>query len=158
MTNPIRPVQKTHESSDVPLRRILWGVPLFVATAAVLHLALIGYGRLLAGANPGFGRVYPLGTTAASAYPAPALQANAAVDLQAYRAQAERDLNGTGWIDQAHGTMKIPVDRAMVLLLARGLPVRPPIQDGPTELDLQKQKAAENGAKTAGMPADRIKP
>jgi hypothetical protein len=158
MTTHAPPGPKGHESSEVPFKGVLWCLAGFIITAAVIHLALIGYGRLLGAGHQGFGRVHQLRPNEMPSYPAPALQVKPALDLQAYRVQAERDLNGTGWIDQAHGVTKIPVDRAMTLLLERGLPVRPAVQDGPTELQVQQQKAAADGAKAPEPPPARSRP
>src|SRR5690348_5733114 len=122
--------QSGHESSQVPLEPILWCLEGFIVTAVVIHLALIGYASLLGASHKSFGRVHQIQPN--QAYPAPALQVNPQIDLQNYRTLAEHDLKTYGWIDQAHGVTKIPVDRAMDLLLARGLPLRPAVQDGPT--------------------------
>ena len=42
--------------------------------------------------------------------------------------EAEQDLvNSYGWVDRQNGVVRIPVDRAMRLLLQRGLPARLPL-------------------------------
>lgn len=147
-----------HESTKVPLKGVLWFVAGFIATAVIIHLCLIGYASLLGEHGKGFGRVYQIRPQQVPQYPAPALQVKPQVDLQTYRTRAERDLNGYGWIDQAHGVTKIPIEQAMELLLARGLPVRPAVQDGPTELNMQQQKAAEESAKAPAQPPERMRP
>ena len=53
----------------------------------------------------------------------PRLQVRPAQDLKQLR-QAEDDrLNSYGWVDQKAGTVRIPIDRAMDLLVEKGLPV-----------------------------------
>ena len=153
MTAPSSTPQAGHEPSRVPLKPILWCVAGFIATAVLIHLALIGYGLFLGAWNRDFGRVHELRRDEVPRYPAPALQEKPQVDLQQYRARAERELNGYGWVDQGRGVAKIPIERAMELLAGRGLPVRPVVQDGPTELDMQKQKAAADAAKATERPA-----
>ena len=147
-----------HEATKVPLKGVLWCVAGFIATAVIIHLCLIGYGALLGAHDKSFGRVYQIRPKQVPQYPAPALQVKPQVDLQTYRARAEHDLNSYGWIDQAHGVVKIPIERAMNLLLARGLPVRPAVQESPTELNMQEQKAAADSAKAAAQPPERRRP
>jgi hypothetical protein len=57
--------------------------------------------------------------------PAPALQPAAQEDLQSFRAKENEILQSYGWVDQNAGVVRIPIDRAMDLLLQRGLPTRP---------------------------------
>lgn len=56
--------------------------------------------------------------------PEPRLQPDEKRTLDQQRA-AEKELLGTyGWVDEAHGVARIPVERAMDLVLERGLPAR----------------------------------
>ncbi len=57
--------------------------------------------------------------------PEPRLQVSGAADLAAFRAKEEAELKSYGWIDRKAGTVRIPIDRAMDLLLERGLPTTP---------------------------------
>jgi hypothetical protein len=57
--------------------------------------------------------------------PEPRLQVSGAADLAAFRAKEEAELTSYGWIDRKAETVRIPVDRAMELLLQRGLPATP---------------------------------
>jgi hypothetical protein len=121
----------------------------FIATALIIHLILIGYGTMLGNSYKRFGRVYQIQPSQVPQFPAPALQSNPSVDLQTYKSRAEQELNTYGWIDRPHGVVKIPIERAMNLLATRGLPVRPAVQNGPTELEMQRQKAAADRANAA---------
>ncbi len=47
-------------------------------------------------------------------------------DVGALRAEEDRQLESYGWIDRSAGTVRIPVARAMELLVRRGLPARNP--------------------------------
>jgi hypothetical protein len=58
--------------------------------------------------------------------PMPRLQPAPITDLKDMRAAEDQILKGYGWVDQAHGVTRIPIDRAMELLAQRGLPARPP--------------------------------
>ena len=71
----------------------------------------------------------------------PRLQISSAVDLQDFRTREEAELNSYGWIDRTAGVVRIPVDRAMNLLLQRGLPARTgtnAIETGVSEYELQQ--------------------
>lgn len=57
--------------------------------------------------------------------PEPRLQVSGAADLAAFRAKEEAELNSYGWVDRKAGTVRIPIQRAMELLLQRGLPTAP---------------------------------
>lgn len=57
--------------------------------------------------------------------PEPRLQVSGVADLAAFRAKEEAELNSYGWVDRKAGTVRIPIDRAIDLLLARGLPAPP---------------------------------
>ncbi len=63
--------------------------------------------------------------------PGPLLQALPHIDLQTYCEGMEQQVNTYGWIDQPGGVVRLPVDRAMDLLLERGLPVRAPSEAPP---------------------------
>jgi hypothetical protein len=55
----------------------------------------------------------------------PELQAIPAQELERHRAWEERTLASTEWIDSASGIVRIPIERALELVLAEGLPARP---------------------------------
>ena len=52
------------------------------------------------------------------------LQTTAPLDLKRYRDDQKKILAGYGWVDSQAGIVRIPVDRAMDLLLQKGYPVR----------------------------------
>jgi hypothetical protein len=54
----------------------------------------------------------------------PRLQSAPIGDLKDMKAAEDKILNGYGWIDQQHGLVRIPIDRAIDLLAQRGLPAR----------------------------------
>jgi hypothetical protein len=56
--------------------------------------------------------------------PAPRLQTSPSIDLETLRKQDEGMLHQYGWIDREAGVVRIPIERAMELVVQRGLPVR----------------------------------
>jgi len=54
--------------------------------------------------------------------PEPRLQDRPDLDLQRYQMEQERILTSYGWLDPARRIVRIPVDQAIEILAARGLP------------------------------------
>ena len=82
--------------------------------------------------------------------PAPRLQVNAPKDLADYLKQQQETLNTYGWVDQKAGVVRIPIDRAMDLLIQKGLPVRTESGGGTVT---QQSKAAAGAGKQMAPPA-----
>lgn len=57
-------------------------------------------------------------------FPEPRLQPNPAADLNKFRTQEEQTLNSYGWVDPQTGVAHIPIEQAIDIIAARGLPVR----------------------------------
>jgi hypothetical protein len=57
--------------------------------------------------------------------PAPRIQPHPGLDLKSYCAAEEQELSTYGWVDQHNGLVRIPVDRAMEMVLQKGLSARP---------------------------------
>lgn len=57
-------------------------------------------------------------------FPAPQLEVNERTELNEVRLGEENTLSTYGWVDKDAGKVHIPIDRAMDLLVERGLPVR----------------------------------
>jgi hypothetical protein len=77
----------------------------------------------------------PLAQTRPHIPPQPRLQVAPVQELQQMRAAEEALLHSYGWSDQAAGIVHIPIDRAMTLLVERGLPAwpEPPAGQSPAE-------------------------
>jgi hypothetical protein len=61
----------------------------------------------------------------------PQLQVNARQDLLQYRANQDKALESYAWENRAAGTVRVPIEQAMELLLSKGMPVQnaaPPSQ------------------------------
>ncbi|MFZ0618779.1 MAG: hypothetical protein WBS18_07635 [Candidatus Acidiferrales bacterium] len=56
--------------------------------------------------------------------PGPRLQAEPLKNLDDYCSAEANVLDSYGWVDQSVGTVRIPIDRAMDVLIDRGLPTR----------------------------------
>jgi hypothetical protein len=127
-----------HETRDISTRVVVIFAVSLVVAAVVIHFAVwllyMFYGSLQARAYP---RQYPMAQVGPPPLPpAPRLQTQPREDLKNMRREEVQYLESYGWVDQGRGTVHIPIERAMQLLLERGLPAR--------------QQPPEDG--TAGMP------
>jgi hypothetical protein len=61
-----------------------------------------------------------------TAFPSPRLEEDERGQLNRILMKEDDILYSYGWVDQKAGVVRIPIDRAMDLLVQRGLPVRPP--------------------------------
>jgi hypothetical protein len=58
------------------------------------------------------------------AFPDPRLETDERNQLNEVRLTEEQRLNSYGWVDEKAGTVHIPIERAMDLVVQRGIPVR----------------------------------
>lgn len=58
-------------------------------------------------------------------FPDPKLEEDERGQLDGIRMREEQTMYSYGWVDEKAGTVHIPIERAMDLLVQRGLPVRP---------------------------------
>jgi hypothetical protein len=119
-------VVRGHERRDVNLRVILITLFIMGVTAIVIHTCLWFLMRAYA-ANP----AEALEKAAADARgpqtpPEPRLQVSPPSDLGEVRRAETAALSTYGWTDRGAGFARIPIDRAMDLLVQRGLPRTPP--------------------------------
>jgi hypothetical protein len=72
----------------------------------------------------------------------PQLQVNPRQDYLKFRADQERSLESYAWEDRTAGTVRVPIERAMEVLLQKGLPVA-----GETSTKEADRPAANEGTK-----------
>jgi hypothetical protein len=73
----------------------------------------------------------------------PQLQLSPQADLKEFRDREEAELNTYGWINRTAGVVRIPIDKAMDLVLQQGLPTRKPGtqgKPGASNYELQQQR------------------
>jgi hypothetical protein len=79
---------------------------------------------------------YPQG-----AFPSPKLEEDERGQLDDIRMNEEKVLYSYGWVDEKAGTVHIPIERAMDLIVQRGLAVR--LQGGPGESAAAKKETSK---------------
>ena len=139
--------RRGYETSDANIRNlIIAGVFLcclaiagLLVSAGVFHY-FVGHQGLGPPASP-FENVRMLP-------PEPRLQVSAPKDLKQYKAAQAEILNSYGWVDQNAGVVRIPIHRAMDILLQKGLPVR-----GTTPA---KQGMLKTSERNSGRGAGRV--
>jgi hypothetical protein len=126
MTTPHGAPPRGYEKSDLrPRPIVVFGVVLAVVmvlafVAAYGMIQFLGWWerpRLETPASPLATRVVP---------PQPRLQVAAPKDLKALQAAEQDVLTTYAWVSKEAGIARIPIDRAMQLVLERGLPVSKP--------------------------------
>ena len=122
-----RHVRRAHETSDVNMpgvlaaaAALLVGLAMVVVLSSWLETRFTGRGVRLTAPPAGVADV-PSPSALAREQPRPLPLTGAPADaLGALRAQETRRLTTYGWVDADAGIVRIPIDRAMDLLAARG--------------------------------------
>ena len=70
--------------------------------------------------------------------PNPRLQSEPFVELDLLRSTQNAQLNSYGWVDESTGLAHIPIDRAMDLLVANGLPSTPMVDEAIEEQEQEQ--------------------
>jgi len=112
-----------YETRDANIRALVYFAVGLAATLVLVIVGMIWVFRY-------FSQTQSLGAPASpfvdirTLPPQPRLQVEPRLDLDHLRKHEDEILNSYGWVDQKAGTVRMPIDRAMDLLLKKGLPVR----------------------------------
>jgi hypothetical protein len=89
-----------------------------------------------------------------SVFPNPKLEEDERGQLNGFLLTEEETLYSYGWVDEKAGTVHIPIERAMDLIVQRGLPVRPQgaadnsaVHPGTSKKEVNKTTAINQGEK-----------
>ena len=122
-----------HEHSDVNVRVLLLSAVGLLIVAAVVHLSMWGlfvvFEKQAVGNDP---VLSPLAVPAGQLPPEPRLLTDEPLNLRQVKEEETQILQGYGWVDQAAGTARVPIDEAKKKLLHDGLPVRPNANPDPS--------------------------
>ncbi|HUG81391.1 MAG TPA: hypothetical protein VML01_06995 [Bryobacterales bacterium] len=119
-----------HEQSDVhprPIAAFEVGLLVWMVISAALMAGLFYYftGREAKRDTGGS----PL-AEAREVAPGPRLQTTPSDEVEQQRASDEERLNSYGWVSEAQGVVRIPIERAMDIVAERGLPTRENVKAG----------------------------
>jgi len=124
--------QTGHEASDLDPKQIaLLAFTLAAIIVGVIFVTYALYRRFTTVEIRSQATPSPLSYTREPT-PEPHLEANPGQDLKAMRAAENAVLHSYDWVDKEQGVVRIPIDRAIAILAARGLPARPARNEIPT--------------------------
>jgi len=124
------PAGKGVEASDISVKQVLMVLGIFVGVGVAIHFIAGWQIRhyLKTHEEADLVRrqyeVLPQVTASRQRWPEPHLQISPSTDLREFRAWEDAELNSYGWIDKTSGVVRIPIERAMDLVLQKGLPTR----------------------------------
>lgn len=120
MADQLHPLHD-HERTEMSVRRVVnFGAALILSVIAA-NFVVIGFFHLLSATKEAGDPISPLAAPRALP-PQPRLQIYEPADLRSTRQKEDQQLNHYGWVDKNKQTVRIPIDRAMDLLLQRGVP------------------------------------
>jgi hypothetical protein len=111
-----------HEVTDIPLGGVTRAAAITVVFVGAVMLLMWGaWGFFLSQATQGDpGKPAMAAEDFGNRVPAtPRLQSVPTQDLSAYRAEQAAKLNGLAWVDQSAGTVRMPINAAMRLIVTR---------------------------------------
>jgi hypothetical protein len=132
-----------HETSDINVRAVIWSIAIFIGVAVVIHVALYFLFEFFAAgerrrndepvtlvrtgrrAQPPEPRLQPFPDQPAAWQGAQqrATFNTPVTDMEELTAREENILTSYGWANREEGLVRIPIDRAMELMLERGVPL-----------------------------------
>ncbi len=111
-------VPRGHERRDANVRAIVWSGVGLVVVAVIAHVALWiqlhGLSRQREAELPPRS---PVAEALPAAPPEPRLQTAPHADLADLRGEEEATLGSYGWVDRRAGIVRVPIDRAIELLV-----------------------------------------
>lgn len=140
-----------HETKDASIRAVVgFGIALALLTVAVL-LAMWGVFRIFeVQANKRDRRVPPMIAANLSRTPTgPRLEPDPLAPRRAARVREDAILGSYGWVDPNAGIARIPIDRAMDMLIRTGLPPSKPMSPGMTPVPADGRRKTADAGKAA---------
>jgi len=117
----------SYEPSQADLRVVLGFLFALGLAAALVLLVLWGMFGYFRSKSAERGPLpSPRMYTSPPSVPQPQLQPDPVADYNVYRLSAKQTLDSYGWADQSAGVTRIPIDKAMDLVVERGLPWQAP--------------------------------
>jgi len=116
-----------YEPSQADLRVVLVFLAALALAAAMVLLVLWGMFGYFRSKSAERGPLpSPRMYTSPPNVPQPRLQPDPVADYNMYRLSDQETLQSYGWVDQKAGIARIPIDKAMDLMVERGLPWQAP--------------------------------
>jgi hypothetical protein len=119
MTNDVPTREEGHEREDVKVSLLKWILPVALVILAVIHLGVWWLYQYYRTQDQRRDVRRTLVETPAPVPPEPRLQVNPQADFQEYFRKQQETLKSYGWVSRAEGKVRIPIDRAMDLVVER---------------------------------------
>jgi hypothetical protein len=147
-----------HETRDAKAKWIFGLVTIMFVLGLAIQGILAGFLNSLKQRSPPTDSWRPVARTARAEStnpPLPRLQVSPPRDLQAFQKRQEQELNTYGWINRTARVVRLPIERAMELVLQESLPVRSgtnAASTGPSPYQLLQQRAERREAEIKTEP------
>jgi hypothetical protein len=135
-----------HETRDADVGSLFLIAVILFLGGGVVCLGVWALMHLLATKEAAHERPSPV-SSVVSTPSEPRLETQPGVDLEQTRIREEAQLNSYGWIDGNSSQVHIPIDRAMELIIARGLP-----DIGANQTPLQLMQARSHETRSSPLP------
>lgn len=124
------PKESGPEKDITHARPLVWALVAIILGAAIIALALLIAYRLIQEPEAKSPEQEPPMEQEAAGNEQAALQRAPQEDLAEYESRMEQRLHSVGWVDREQGIVHMPIDRAMDLLVQRGLGEENPAAEG----------------------------
>lgn len=161
-----RPItnHEDYEREDMSSRSVMYFMAGLAIFAALIYVIVFGMYRFLDTYEKAHQpAVSPLVTPQADtrtvttedtkSFPQPRLEENERTQLSNVIEDQDRKLDTYDWVDKDQGIVKIPIERAMDLIVERGLPVRPENANA-AQSSAPKQQKSKRPATTPATATD----
>jgi hypothetical protein len=108
-----------HEQSEVSVRLIVVSLAFLAVATAIVFVLVIGIFRYFYDTNS---TEETMKLTVPVIPPQPRIEVAPYEQLQQLRVQEDHILNSYAWVDKQAGVVRVPIDKAIDLLAAKGLP------------------------------------
>jgi hypothetical protein len=119
MRNDGRSQQLKHQGTDVRVPAIVRSVLVFVVIVVFLHVGVWFFYRYVADLDGRRDVRRTFVESPPAVPPEPRLQVDPHEDLQEYLRKQQEVLNSYAWVSRGEGRVRIPVERAMALVVER---------------------------------------
>ncbi|MGD0616410.1 MAG: hypothetical protein ABSB67_01990 [Bryobacteraceae bacterium] len=119
----------TYEHSEADVKLIVYSTLGLIVGVVIVCLVVVGVFKGMQEAMPKAAPISGI-VNPNRIPPEPRLQPFPALELQALRQHEDDVLSRYGWVDQKAGVVRIPIDKAMDIMVQRGFPTQGQAQAG----------------------------
>ncbi len=154
---PAGGLETGHEDTTIPVRGIVIAAISLVVTVVVCQLVLAWWWRTFKAEENKAEMLHPgRQEIDVAQFPQPRLQESPPVELVQMVREEKARIASYGWVDPKAGIARIPVDRAMEILVEKGLPkvaAPPPTEGAPPNTTIPPAGKREEAGPAENQPA-----